>query len=200
MAELINSTFATFDYNILAFFHGLVENYGNVLTPIANVLAVIGDKLNLLIFIGLILVIFTKNKKMGVLIIFSIAVGVVICSVIFKNIVARPRPFNANETFNAWWQFAGSSFEDSYSFPSGHTNAAMAGITAIFIMSKNKKVSWLLYLYVVIMGASRNYLCVHYPSDVLFGVVTGFISAVVAYYLLNYLLKKFGDKLPFEIK
>ena len=76
---------------------------------------------------------------------------------------------------------------DVYSFPSGHTSAAMAGVTAFFIWSKNKKISWLAFIYVVLMGASRNYLMVHFPSDVMVGVIVGLIGAILAHYLIEWL-------------
>ena len=56
----------------------------------------------------------------------------------------------------------------------------MAAMTAIFLTC-NKKYSWLGFLFVLLMGFSRNYLMVHYPSDVVAGMLVGLVSALLAY-------------------
>ena len=71
-----------------------------------------------------------------------------------------------------------------YSFPSGHVSTTMAAMGAVFFYT-NKKYSWLAFLLVILMGFSRNYLVVHYPTDVLGGAIIGFISALIARILIN---------------
>ena len=81
--------------------------------------------------------------------------------------------------------------ESEFSFPSGHTTAAMAAMTALCIaIGKNRK--WIIApaaLYVLLMGASRNYLCVHYPTDVIAGIIVGGAAAVVSYLVLSAIWK-----------
>ena len=62
----------------------------------------------------------------------------------------------------------------------GHVTAAMAGVTALVLAGK-KPARWWAYLFVLAMGAARNYLMAHYPSDVLGGMIVGLIAATVAY-------------------
>ena len=40
------------------------------------------------------------------------------------------------------------------------------------------------------MGASRNYVMVHYPSDVLGGIIVGLIAGVLAFVIVNAVMKK----------
>lgn len=65
-----------------------------------------------------------------------------------------------------------------HSFPSGHTAAAFAAATAVFLC--HKKSGALFLALATLMGFSRLYLFVHYPSDVfagaLLGVLFGFLG------------------------
>ena len=61
------------------------------------------------------------------------------------------------------------------SFPSGHTTAAFSTMTALFLMG-NKKYSWTAFIFAFLMGLARIYLVVHYPSDVLGGIIVGVVA------------------------
>jgi len=198
MAAWLDTTFQTFDYNLLAWYHSLAESYSGILTPFAKFISFCGGPINLLAIIAIIMFIFNKNRKMAIYIVCSIGGALVVGNFMIKIIVDRARPFESLDIYRQWWEYAGSVLETDASFPSGHTNAAMAGITAIFMLSKNKKVSWLLYLYVIAIGFSRNYLIVHYPTDVIAGVITGLICAFIAKFILDLFFKYFGDKIPLD--
>jgi undecaprenyl-diphosphatase len=89
--------------------------------------------------------------------------------------------------------------QSEFSFPSGHTTAAMAGAFAICLClclfnskENNKKYRWVLIpaiLYVIVVGASRNYLMVHYPTDIVGGIIAGGIGATLAFLLIHFLYK-----------
>jgi undecaprenyl-diphosphatase len=122
--------------------------------------------------------------------------------VAIKNIVARPRPYASEvEAFKEWWTFAGAHLESEVSFPSGHTTAAVAPMLAICLCFF-KKYKWIVAptaFYAIIMGFSRNYLVVHYPSDVLAAFIVGSVAAVIAFFLAkliwNALENHSGNKL-----
>ena len=65
-----------------------------------------------------------------------------------------------------------------------------------FFLAGNKKYSWTGFFAALLIGFSRIYLCVHYPSDVLFGFIVGIIAGSIAY-LIVWLLYKYlkGTKL-----
>ena len=65
------------------------------------------------------------------------------------------------------------------SFPSGHTTAAFASMVPLFLMGR-KRVSWLALVFAFMMGVSRIYLVVHYPSDVLGGLLVGTVAGILA--------------------
>lgn len=196
MADWLNTTFLEFDTYFLNLLHGLFEKYGNVLTPIAKVLDVTGDLPILVIgWTGFVLFWVLKDKKLGMHMCGSVIIGAILTTIILKNLVYRPRPYVVNEVYNSWWlAFNKKPYWDT-SFPSGHVCAAMSGVTAFFMRSKNKKVAWLAFLYPLILGASRIYMCAHYPSDVVFGYLVGVIAAIICIPFVN-LFYWFFNKYP----
>ena len=82
----------------------------------------------------------------------------------------------------------------------GQNAAAMASMTPVFFFC-NKKKSWAAFLFVIALGATRNYIMVHFPSDILGGMLVGFIAGLVSYLIVNGLYDilctkgKFGNRL-----
>ncbi len=85
--------------------------------------------------------------------------------------INRPRPAVADPTLIA--------LEDLriHSFPSGHTSSAFALATSISLDHPKWYIIAPSYLYASLVGYSRCYLGVHYPSDVLAGAILGSASA-----------------------
>ncbi len=183
IAEWLNSVFADYDYAVLSSLHNFAERTNGIFTPLFSFVSLLAENGIGLLLIGIILLCFKKTRKIGVCVFGAVCCGIIITNITLKDIIARPRPFtDVTGLYNSWWQFIGAPMDSGYSFPSGHMTATMAAMTGLFLNCK-KKYSWIGFLFVILMGISRNYLMVHYPSDVLGGVVAGAISAVVAFYL-----------------
>ena len=60
-AQWLNSTFASFDFSILEFYHGLAEHAAPILTPICEFFAVIGDGAMACFILAAILLLFPKS-------------------------------------------------------------------------------------------------------------------------------------------
>ena len=200
IADWINNTFYGFDYAILQFCHSLAEAAGGILGPIMEILAFIGDNGYFSFAFAFVLLLFPKTRKCGACMILAVGVGALFTNIAIKNIVARPRPYASEvEAFKEWWTFAGAHLESEFSFPSGHTTAAVASRLAICLCFF-KKYKWIVAptaFYAVIMGFSRNYLVVHYPSDVLAAFIVGSVAAVIAFFLTRLIwsvLEKHSDK------
>ena len=109
----------------------------------------------------------------------SYLIGAIVVNLWLKVVIARPRPYSDPEgIYYPLWLMLGSHTESDFSFPSGHTNAAFATMVPIFLLGK-KNWSWLALLFGVLMGISRIYLVVHFPSDVLGGAITGTIAGIL---------------------
>ena len=75
-----------------------------------------------------------------------------------------------------------------YSFPSGHTAASFASVAALYLTGAKKgwKIAGVL---AVLIAFSRLYFYVHFPTDVLGGIVFGILSGVIGYKIVK---KKIG--------
>lgn len=106
-----------------------------------------------------------------------------------KYIVNRDRPYVTYPD-----RVHPHSYEDSPSFPSGHTASAFALATSLCIRYPKWYVIAPSALYACSVGVSRMYEGVHYPSDVLAGAAIGAGCAVASVYVNRWLNKVlFGD-------
>lgn len=181
MANWLNTAFAGYDGAILNAMHALAESAGKVLTPVMKLITLLGEKGLLLFLLALVFMCFARTRKFGVCVFGAVCCGALITNVILKDMVARPRPFEGLQQFTQYWQFLGSPAEDGFSFPSGHVTAAASGLTALCLITKDKRLIAPSAVIVVLMGISRNYLMAHYPSDVLFAMLIGVASAFIAW-------------------
>lgn len=183
-ANWLNTFFASYDHAILQALHNMAVATGGRLNFFFEGFSLLGSSGIALILLGIILLFFKKSRKTGFCILLAIAFGWLITNLTLKNLVARARPFVADMTYYSWWQNAGAVFEDEFSFPSGHTTVSMSAMTSIFLTTNRKK-SWPVFFFVAMMGISRNYLMVHYPSDILGGIVVGLVDGLVAAFVVN---------------
>ena len=192
--------FTPFDTAILTFVNVLQQSAGGFLTPLAKVVTFLGEYGILYFLIAIILALFKKTRKTAVCIFGAVCCGALITNVILKDAICRLRPFEENEVFYEFFKAVNVSNESGYSFPSGHTTAVTAFAVALFLTC-NKKYSWLGFLGVILMGFSRVYLICHYPTDVIAGILVGFISALISYaitILIFNLLNKYKKIRAFE--
>lgn len=130
------------------------------------------------ILIMLIFILFICYKKKYKEILFYIigVLGAWLLNDLIKYIVRRPRP-----------PYSRLVVEKSYSFPSAHAMVSISlAILTCYILGKmikeqkNKRLIYFCFaIYVILIGASRVYLGVHYLSDVLYGYIFGSLFSVV---------------------
>lgn len=137
----------------------------------------LGDAGILWILIGLFFLLQKKHRTLGLLIILSLIGSLIMTNVILKNWIARPRPY----TVYSFDLLIDKNPE--YSFPSGHTSAAFAAAWMIYM--NKKRLGIYMVTLATLMGLSRIYLFMHYPTDVIGGAVVGILIAEGVYYLYD---------------
>lgn len=128
-----------------------------------------------------------KYRKTGIGLACGLAGSGLICNLILKNLFARERPFSINETVTLL-----INAPQDYSFPSGHTTSSFAA--AAVIMHNDKRLGTAAYILASLIAFSRLYLYVHYPSDVLAGVLLGTAIGVACSCVIDKKYEKFGDE------
>ncbi len=135
------------------------------------------------IVLAVVLLILPKTRKVGIIVATALLVNLVLCNLILKNLVARMRPYDVNTAIAILIKKP-----LDFSFPSGHTAASFAAMTALFL-AKMKK-AWIAALILAVLIAfSRLYFYVHYPTDVLGGIAVGILSGVIGYAIVEKLDK-----------
>ena len=111
--------------------------------------------------------------------ILALLLSLLINNIILKNLVARTRPY---EMVEGLVPLIGRPRD--YSFPSGHTGSSFASAWVLFRkLPAGYGISALVLAGLI--GISRLYVGVHYPTDVLFGVLGGIVSGSIAMLMLR---------------
>ena len=181
----------------------------DLLDPIMKVLTHSGDKGILLIVLILTLLIIPKTRSIGFMATISIAIEALLNNVLLKNIIARTRPY---DEIDGLINLVGR--QSDYSFPSGHTGAAFAVAGAMLVVAlfglpmiektgefkredpslTFKLISVILIMYATLLAFSRMYVGVHYPTDVLCGLLLGLGTSAVAYLIYQVAIKKIHQR------
>ena len=209
----INNTFAEFDVWMVQFIHRLHSLAGGFFTPFFEFISELGHGGIPLIILAMILMIFRRTRRYGTAMLLGLAIGAIFTNCILKVLIARPRPYSYetqaffqniyNESFDLFqrlWLRVGQNVESDKSFPSGHTTAAFASMTALFLTG-NKKYSWLAFIFAILMAIARIYLVVHFASDVVAGIVVGILAGILGVWIAGLIPDGFYDSdWPFQKK
>ncbi len=192
--EMAEGDTAHFDEAVRNFIHSFASP---VLTEIMRAASFAGSTL-FLIFLGALIVglLLWRKHRHGATLFAITTVGAGILLSILKLLFQRARPEPFFDTI----------LPASYSFPSGHSLGSFCFYLALATILSNRAgkfwVRILIWtcavLLVILIGISRIYLGVHYPSDVVAGFAAGFvwvISIVVADQLVTARMEKVGEKM-----
>lgn len=138
----------------------------------------LGDGGILWILFALLLFVKKDTGKIGILIFLAILLEVIFCNVLLKPMFQRIRPCDLNDTISLL-----IDHPDDYSFPSGHTGAAFAFSSSLFFTKQRFRYQSLLLS--ILIAFSRMYLYVHYPTDILGGIILGIMCGYLSYQILQ---------------
>lgn len=155
------------DIQILLFIQENIRHY--ILTPFFTLIT---NEYFLYILLGIVLIYMFKKNEDTKRLAKETIIAFIICTILFivlKLIIHRPRPFDA---FNELIPLVDKPSD--YSFPSGHT--ASAFICAFMVYDGlPKKYSILVFILAILVAFSRLYVGVHYPTDILAGIILAYI-------------------------
>lgn len=147
-----------------------------LLDPFMKLYTQLGNTGMLFIALGVLLLFFKPTRRAGVSALCAMLIGLIVVNFTIKPLVARDRPWLVIENFvNLVPE------HDPNSFPSGHTNAAFAFALAVCMSAPKGWMKVAAVCMSVVMGLSRLYVGVHYPSDVLAGAIIGALCAWAAW-------------------
>lgn len=165
-----------------------------VLDGVLTFITHLGDAGIIWIVIAVLCLFFKKTRKTGICMGIALVMGLIIGNLILKNVIARERPY----TYELACMTADKvkeliSLPHDYSFPSGHTQASFAAATAIFMYSK--KYGLFAYILAALIAFSRMYLYVHFPTDIIGGMLLGITYGIVSFYLIKRFAPRFEKKI-----
>ena len=161
-------------------------------TPVGDVWMVFISRLG---NAGMIWILFTclllmipRTRRWGVALAAALCLDAIICNILLKPMVCRIRPCDVNQTVQLL-----IARPADYSFPSGHTAASFAAVAALYFAGARKW--WKITLpLAILMAFSRMYLSVHYPTDVLGGLIIGLLCGWIADMIIQKVMEKRSRK------
>lgn len=173
LEDVLDNEIVNFDKAVYSF---VISSKSDIITSFFKNVTFLGSAVPL-ISICIVSFIVLKNKKIAALILANLTISAAL-NLSLKNVIRRDRPIGYRLIE-----------ESGFSFPSGHSMASMAfyGLIIYFVIRfvKNRAIkiflSIMLSLLIILIGMSRIYLGVHYPSDVFAGFV--FTVAYLIFYI-----------------
>lgn len=177
-----------FDSAILLWIQDFVRN--PILDPFFIFITHLGDAGIFWIALSLFLCIFKKTRKAGIFALAALILSVLFNNVFLKNVIGRIRPYEIIAGLECLVKHATDA-----SFPSGHTGASIAAAT-VYLKELPKKFSIPALVLAILIGLSRLYIGIHYPTDVIAGALTGAALGIVTCLIGNLIIKKWKEKHP----
>lgn len=140
--------------------------------------------ITILIFVS---IVFPKTRRIGFQMLLASFISQILINNELKHLITRCRP--------CWLEPGVKLLVDcpnSYSFPSGHTSGFFTLATAIFL--SNKKFGIPALVFASLGAFSRLYLFVHWPTDVLGGILSGALCGVLSFLIIDALINIFRKK------
>ena len=164
----------------LQILHAIQEIHQGWLTDVMRLFTTIGESGLVWIAIAIVLTCIPKTRKCGLTMMIAMAITYLVGNLFLKNVIARPRPCAVDNSV-----ILKIPFPSEYSFPSGHSSNGFAGAVTIFCYYRSAGL--LSLLMAALIAFSRLYFFVHYPTDILGGILLGTLDALLAVWLVKHL-------------
>ena len=190
MLQILNQLAVSFDLPILEWIQANLKC--GFLDTVMPIITLFGDGGVFWIICAVLLMIFPKTRRIGLGMGIAMALGLLVCNVTLKPLVARPRPYDFQlSEFNKVVVLLSENLRmHDFSFPSGHTIASFEASTVL--LKHDKRLGIPAVILAILIAMSRLYLYVHSPPDVIFSVFAGILFALIG----DALAGKLAAKLP----
>ena len=190
LQTMLNSAAVSFDLPILDWIQETMQCA--FLDKTMPIVTLFGDGGVFWIGIAVLLLFFPKYRKTGFSMGMALVLGLVVCNITLKPLVARIRPYDFQlQEFGREITLLISAQHD-FSFPSGHTIASFEACTVLLLHDKRMGIP--ATVLAILIAFSRLYLYVHYPTDVLVSLVLGIAFGLLGSFLVNLIYKKWVYK------
>ena len=142
------------------------------LTPFVKGITHLGDGGIFWVVLALILLAIPRTRRTGALALVSMGLTALIVNIVLKPTLARIRPYDLYSVQ------ALIPYQVDYAFPSGHTASSFAS-ALIYLRTLRRPFGILAVVLAALIGLSRLYLGVHYPSDVLGGFLVALVVTTI---------------------
>lgn len=160
------------DGEILLWIQEYIRN--PVLTPIMKVITALGDAGIFWVLVAILCLCIKKTRRAGATIGLALLFSLIVNNGILKNAVARIRPYEVVEGLQC---LVGRAVD--FSFPSGHSGSSFAAATVIaYLFPKRYGIPAVILAFLI--AFSRLYVGIHYPTDVLVGILDGILLGGLA--------------------
>jgi len=112
---------------------------------------------------------------------------------LFKNIIMRYRPSH-NHTLQGQLHYVNCYIGGLYGFASSHASNTVAFAVFMILLFQKWLVTISLVCWVVLVCYSRIYLGVHYPSDIIGGVLIGTITGWGMFWIYGFFVRPINSK------
>ena len=177
----------SFDLPVLDWIQANLKS--SVMDTVMPIITVFGDAGIFWMIVSALLFIFPKTRRTGLGMAIAMMIGLIVCNVTLKPLVARIRPYDLQAELGVTIQLLGERMHD-FSFPSGHTIASFEA--AVVMLKNSKKMGIPAMILAVLISFSRLYLYVHYPTDVIASVILGTLFALIGNALAGLIAPKLG--------
>ena len=181
------------DGNILLFIQEYIRQ--DWMTPIWIAITSLANDGWFWIALSIILLIPKKTRKAGIAALLALLINLFFTNIALKNFVARTRPYDVIVGLEVLIKKL-----SSFSFPSGHTACSFAAAFAYYKCLPEKKWGVAALILAGLIGFSRLYVGVHYPTDVLGGAAVGMFAAWIASKLVTVIGEKLQSKKNNKVK